>query len=137
MTRTLTREDRSMMRNDEAFEALADGQRRELLVEVLGSGRYDVPELSDSSQEIAEANRGFLREYLSTTRENSAGDTERISMHLVHIPKLADDRFIEWNRDDHVVTKGPRFDELVPVLELIDELRDDRPATDAVVTLGQ
>ncbi|MGQ3412935.1 hypothetical protein ACT4ML_11820 [Natrinema sp. LN54] len=126
-----------MMRNDEAFEALADGQRRELLVEILESGRYDVPELPGSSQEIAEANRGFLREYLSTAREGNEGDKELISMHLVHIPALADGRFVEWNRDDHVVTKGPRFDELVPVLELIDELPDDRPATDAVVTLGQ
>ena len=134
---TPTRGETLTMRNDEAFEPLADGQRRELLIEVLESGRYDVPELSDASQEIAEANRGFLREYLSTARESSAGDKELIRMHLVHIPTLADDRFIEWNRDDHVVTKGPRFDELVPVLELIDELRDGRPATDAVITLGQ
>lgn len=132
-----TRGENLTMRSDEAFEALADGQRRELLVEVLESGRYDVPELSDASQEIAEANRGFLREYLSTARESGAGDKELISMHLVHIPTLADDRFIEWNRDDHVVTKGPRFDELAPVLELIDESRNDRPETDAVITLGQ
>lgn len=126
-----------MMGNDEVFEALADRQRRELLVELLESGQYYVPELPSGSQEIAEANRGFLREYLSTARESSVGDEELISMHLVHVPKLADDRFIEWDRADRVVTKGPRFDELVPVLELIDELRDDRSVTDAVVTLGQ
>ncbi|WP_226039734.1 hypothetical protein [Natrinema sp. DC36] len=126
-----------MVGNDEVFEALADGQRRDLLVELLESGRYHVPELSSSSQEIAEANQGFLHEYLSTDRESNAGDKERIRMHLVHVPKLADDRFIEWDRDDYVATRGPRFDELVPVLELIDELRDDRLVADAVVTLEQ
>ncbi|MFB1065669.1 hypothetical protein [Natrinema sp. H-ect4] len=126
-----------MIGNDEVFEALADGQRRELLIDLLESGRYHVPELSSSSQEIAEANQRFLREYLSTDRESNAGDKELIRMHVVHIPKLADDRFIEWDRDDHVATEGPRFDELVPVLELVDELRDDRPVADAVVTLKQ
>lgn len=124
-----------MIGSDEVFEALADEQRRELLVELLESGRYDVPELSSSSQEMAEANQEFLREYLSTDRESNADDKELIRMHLVHVPKLADDRFIEWDRDNYVATKGPRFDELVPVLELIDELRDDRLVTDAVITL--
>jgi|AntDeeMetagen285_2_1112576.scaffolds.fasta_scaffold11820_1 hypothetical protein len=126
-----------MMHNDAAFEALADGQRRGLLIELLESGRYHVPELSSSSQEIAEANQRFLREYLSTDQESNAGDKELIRMHVVHIPKLAGDRFIEWDRHDYVATKGPRFDELVPVLELVDELRDDRPVADAVITLKQ
>ncbi|ELY65696.1 DUF7344 domain-containing protein [Natrinema versiforme] len=137
MTRPPGRGEHSLTHTDEVFEALADGQRREVLVEVLESGRYDVPELTDGSQEIAEANRGFLREYLSTARECNAGDKERIKLHLVHIPALADERFIEWNRDDRVVTKGARFDELVPVLELLAELRTGRQATDAVITLGQ
>jgi len=74
-----------MMHNDAAFEALADGQRRGLLIELLESGQYHVPELSSSSQEIAEANQRFLREYLSTDQESNAGDKELIRMHVVHI----------------------------------------------------
>ncbi|WP_436927670.1 hypothetical protein [Halosimplex amylolyticum] len=49
-------------------------------------------------------------------------------MQHVHLPKLADYRFIEWNQGTHEVTKGPKFDEIRPLLELLDDREDELPA---------
>ena len=35
-----------------------------------------------------------------------------------------DGRLVEWDRDDRVVTTGPRFDEVRPLLEFVAERRD-------------
>lgn len=47
----------------------------------------------------------------------------------VHLPKLANYGFVEWNEDEDVVTRGPRFDEVSPFLELWQE-RKGNPASD-------
>ena len=48
-----------------------------------------------------------------------------------HLPHLADAGYIEWDRDTNIVTRGPRFEEVEPLLRLIenhqDELPDDWP----------
>ncbi len=50
-------------------------------------------------------------------------------MQHVHLPKLEEYGFIEWDRDSHEVRKGPKFNEIQPLLELLvshsDELPDD------------
>ncbi|WP_177209108.1 hypothetical protein [Natronobacterium haloterrestre] len=42
----------------------------------------------------------------------------------VHLPKLVDYGYIEWDREAAVITKGPEFDEIRPLLEFLNE-RDD------------
>lgn len=49
-------------------------------------------------------------------------------MQHLHLPKLADYEFIEWNKDTHEVTKGPKFDEIRPLLELLATHEDELPA---------
>jgi hypothetical protein len=48
-----------------------------------------------------------------------------------HLPKLADAGFIDWDRDSGIITRGPRFEEIEPLLRLMhdhqDELPDDWP----------
>lgn len=46
----------------------------------------------------------------------------------VHLPKLADAGYIEWDRDAHTVVKGPRFDEIRPLMTAIAPLIDDHAA---------
>jgi hypothetical protein len=48
-----------------------------------------------------------------------ADDTKRIEYHHVHLPKLADNGFIEWSPDTDRIERGPRFDEIKPALELL------------------
>ena len=57
------------------------------------------------------------------------GDRElealQIEMYHVHLPKLEEAGFIEWTKDTHQVVKGPRFDEIRPLLEFLQAHADD------------
>jgi hypothetical protein len=50
-----------------------------------------------------------------------------LSFHHNHLPKLEDRRFVDVNPDQHSVTRGPRFEEIKPLLELLDAHRDGLP----------
>ncbi|WP_425601416.1 DUF7344 domain-containing protein [Halobaculum magnesiiphilum] len=58
---------------------------------------------------------------------DTAGNTLQLSMNHVHLPKLDEHGFVEANPDRGSVTIGPRFDEIEPLLELLDENRDRLP----------
>lgn len=105
---------------DEIFEALADTQRRRLLVFLLHHDSQYVAELSDVSSELAEMHQTLLRRYLSGPYEVAGSDKELLQMHHVHLPKLAAYDFIDWNRENNLVTKGDRFDEMKPFLKLVE-----------------
>ncbi len=40
-------------------------------------------------------------------------------MFHVHLPKLEDYGYIEWNKETDQIIKGPQFDEIRPLLECI------------------
>jgi len=48
-------------------------------------------------------------------------------MQHVHLPKLADHGFIDWDQDAQRVTKGPQFDEIEPLLTVLSENQDVLP----------
>ncbi|EFW90718.1 hypothetical protein ZOD2009_17720 [Haladaptatus paucihalophilus DX253] len=50
-----------------------------------------------------------------------------ITMTHTHLPKLESYDVIEWDRENNVVCRGPQFEELQPLLELIDNHRDELP----------
>jgi hypothetical protein len=58
---------------------------------------------------------------------DAAEATLQVSMHHVHLPKLDDYGFVDANLDRDTVTTGPRFDEIRPLLELLDANRDRLP----------
>lgn len=96
---------------DDMVDALADVQRRKLLVALLEHNPQD-----DTPVVIAAS-------------ETESDAVERlVSMQHVHLPKLADYGFIEWNEETHEVMKGPNFDEIRPLLELLDNHEDELPA---------
>jgi hypothetical protein len=98
---------------DELFEALSNVHRRRLLVALIDHNpqrdSVDVPEVVHEGEKALE--------------------TLQIEFYHSHLPKLEESGFIGWNRDTHEVVKGPRFDEIRPLLELMrdhaDELPDD------------
>ncbi len=95
---------------DDMVDALADVQRRKLLVALLEHNPQD-----DSAVVIADS-------------ESESDAVERlVSMQHVHLPKLTDYGFIEWDEDTHEVMKGPNFDEIRPLLELLDDHEDELP----------
>lgn len=114
---------------DDAFDAMADNERRQLLSRLLHDGPQPVPQLSNASREMLEAHETLLREYLAGSNEIADADKEAIRTHHVHLPKLVEYSHIEWNKDRHVTTKGPKFEDLRPLLEAVDAEHGDHSVT--------
>ncbi|MBX0297136.1 hypothetical protein EGH23_19860 [Halomicroarcula sp. F27] len=91
--------------------ALADVERRKLLFELLTDGPRAEPFT------IADGGR-------SEGKSRSNG----VRMYHVHLPKLADYGLIEWDRENDEVRRGPNFDEMRPLLELLVANEDELPA---------
>jgi len=100
---------------DDSLDALGDIHRRNLLVSLLESTTHE--ETTVGLDEIKQDTTNSL-----------------IQMKHVHFPKLAAYGIIEWDKETDNVSKGPAFDEIKPLLELLganeDELPDDWLATD-------
>lgn len=72
------------------------------------------------------------RETIHTVNDvvaRATGDSDALEIQLTHnhLPKLADEGYIEWDRDTGEISKGPRFDEIEPLLELIENYTDGIP----------
>lgn len=82
-------------RIDDLFDALADDRRRELLFDLLeADSRSERPVYPDSPP-----------------------DAGHVLHQHVHLPKLADYGFIERTSGGDGVERGPRFEEIEPVLD--------------------
>lgn len=112
---------------DDAFDALANEYRRRVLVELLDADRKRVSALTGVSREIAAADGDLLRKHLSGARTVPGADEDLLRAHHVHLPKLDDYGFVEWYRAERVVTTGPRFDEIRPLLEFVADRREADP----------
>lgn len=96
---------------DDTADALAAIQRRKLLVNLLEHNPQ-----SDSTVVIADSDTEI------DVAERSA------MMYHTHLPKLADYGLIERDTETHEVMKGPNFDEIKPLLELLDRHENKLPA---------
>lgn len=92
---------------DDALDALADVQRRKLLLSLLDHNPQD------DSPVVIGATESEIEALESLT-----------TMNHVHLPKLAEYGFIEWDRENNEVTKGPEFVEIRPLLELLKDHAD-------------
>ncbi|MFP9191480.1 transcriptional regulator [Natrialbaceae archaeon A-CW1-1] len=94
---------------DAFFEALSDIERRRILVDLL------VPSPQTDGGTLAV---GAVEQ--QTTESH-------VALYHTHLPKLADCGFIRWDRDSNEVTKGPRFEDVRPLLEAIDDQAEELP----------
>lgn len=95
---------------DEMLDALADLQRRTLLVALLEHNPQD-----DAPVVLTDAD------------EDADGVERLVRMQHIHLPKLENYGFIEWDEHANEVAKGPKFEEIRPLLELLDAHEDDLP----------
>ena len=95
---------------DELFEILSKHPRRRILTA-----------LADANPEETE----FVPQ--DFTRDDRREDV-LARLHHVHLPKLDDAGIIKWNPDSQVITHGPRFDEIEPLVELLVATPEERPA---------
>lgn len=91
-----------------ALVALADVQRRKLLIELLEHDQQKDPPAVISGTD----NNWF---------------SQSVSMHHAHLPKLAGAGLIDWDSEIQVVRKGPQFDKVRPVLRALQNHRDELP----------
>lgn len=97
---------------DKVYEALAHEQRRRLLF-----GLVEKNPQTDSPIDLDTPPDGVL-----------ADETDRIEYKHVHLPKLEEYGFIEWTPSISCVERGPRFDEIRPLLERLAEHHEKHPA---------
>lgn len=89
--------------SDYMFDVLANKQRRQLLFALIEkSPQIDSPITPDTPDDMIETDK-----------------TDKISQQHVHLPKLDDYGFIDWTPSINSVEKGPRFEEIKSVLELL------------------
>lgn len=48
-------------------------------------------------------------------------------LYHVHLPKLAEAGYIEWNEEAQKFWRGPAFEEIAPLFRLLDEYQDELP----------
>lgn len=106
---------------DDIFGALSDVHRRRLLVDLLEHNPQTVETMSAASREVSEMSEGLKREYLAGDDEISGADKSRVRLHHVHLPMLVENGFVEWDDEENTVVKGPRFETIRPVLELLED----------------
>jgi hypothetical protein len=92
------------------LEALGHVERRRLLLSLLNG--------------TSDEDRAVTLDQLDSDAED---ETLKLSMHHVHLPKLEASGFIDADRQQHSVTRGPRFNEIQPLLELLDNNRGQLP----------
>ena len=94
---------------DTLLKIMADPSRRRLLVALMDHNPQD----HDSSIPATEI------------RSDDEGEHFPLQMIHTHLPKLDDAGLIEWDRDTHRVQKGLYFDEIRPLVELIQDHADE------------
>jgi len=94
-------------RMDEMFATLADRERRRVLLALLEHNPQP--------------------EVIGVGSDDFGDDRRLLQLTHAHLPKLEAAGYIEWDRDAHEVVKGPSFDEIRPLLELLDASEADLP----------
>lgn len=97
---------------DQLYEALSAEPRRMIISSLLDEPeerRLPLPDAAESP--------------------NQSEDTEtlRVQLHHHHLPLLAEAGYICWEKEPFVVQRGPRFNELGYILELVADSIDEIP----------
>lgn len=95
----------------EVFQALAHPYRRQLLVALLDHNPQDDSDVDPLDIFVSDG-------------ESDAFETE---LRHSHLPALEAKGFITWDRDTGEISKGPNWESIQPLMELIHENRDSLP----------
>ena len=100
-----------------SFELLADDIRRRVLILLCDTNEIRVPEaIQARSQAIPSPANGTALQGDSAGRQYQAVD---LHLHHTHLPKLEAEDLITWDREQQLVSRGPAFEEIEPLLHLL------------------
>ena len=78
---------------------------------------------------LAEANPRDDDEFTPEELHAEDEDLDRFTTELFHshLPKLAAAGYIDWDRETNAVRRGPKYDEIAPLVELMIAHEDELP----------
>lgn len=93
-------------------KVISDRRRRQLLVALMEQTSRDTDEISP----------------LEVTMDSET-ESEQLQVELRHnhLPTLEKWDYIEWDRERGTISKGPRWDEIAPLLDLITSHQEKLP----------
>lgn len=97
---------------DQILDVLSDPYRRQLLVALLHHNPQDDAD-PDPLDIVAERPEDV--------------ETLQTEMVHVHLPILVEMGFIEWDKENNRISTGPNWDDIAPILKLIDDHKDELP----------
>lgn len=97
------------------FDALREPYRRRILLAVADHNPRDEDEFTPDKIASDDADEDEL---------------EQLELELFHshLPKLAEKGYIEWNPETQTIRRGSNFDDIAPLLKLMDDHADELPA---------
>ena len=99
---------------NESFEVLSHQFRRRILMAV---ARQNL----ENEEDIVSESMGDVHE------KDEALETLQLQLYHRHLPKLAESGFINRDRDSDTITRGPRFEEIEPLLRLMHDHQEQLP----------
>lgn len=87
---------------------------------------FDILSKTQRRQSLFAIKEGMVDNDADLLMRSSKKDVE-VELRHTHLPKLEQAGYIEWDRDTGAISKGPNFDEIKPVLELLESHADELP----------
>lgn len=112
MTPQRSRDRASRVDLDRVFETLSHATRRRILTALTEDNPRRQPEF----------------ETPEFRPEGTDQETIRLNLHHSHLPHLDAAEFVDWDRETGRVVRGDDFEEIRPLLELMDDNHEDLPA---------
>ncbi len=97
------------------FDMLGNSYRRRILLAVADHNPRDEDEFAPET-------------FNSDSVDENEVEQMKTELFHSHLPKLADAGYIAWDPDTETIRRGPNFEEIAPLLELMDEHEDELPA---------
>lgn len=93
------------------FSALSHPMRRRVLATI-----HDPP---------SQVSGGFEPE--DFLRRDGPRERPMVELHHNHLPRLDSEGFVDWDDETNTVTRGPRYEEIQPVLSALQTNSDELP----------
>ena len=120
-----------MVKNDVRSDGTSAGTSDTLPADILSSDGMDrvMDILANRHRRlmVLSLKRGGVETETDLMFRSSGREEAEMALRHTHLPKLEEAGYIEWNRETGEVSKGSRFDEIEPILELIENHSDELP----------